>query len=99
MCLVDYIGFGKNTNRVDNSYLILNDYFELPIHQEGEVVVEYKYCVQTVRAIRDLVVKDKHPVNYITEVNNHISVNDFYLLFIVFFCYQHLAGWCWHILR
>ena len=68
MFLVDWIGFGRNTERVDNSFLILNDYFELPIHQEGEVLVDYKYSQDVVATIRDLVVEKGYPVNYITEV-------------------------------
>ena len=69
MFLVNWIGFGLNTVRVDNSYLILNNYFELPVHQEGEVLVDYKYSVEVLEAVRDVVIKGNFPVNYITEVN------------------------------
>jgi len=68
MHLVDIIGFGMTTHRIQNSYLILNDHFELPVHQEGEVLVDYQYSADVVRAVRDVAVN--HPVNYITEVNN-----------------------------
>ena len=68
MWLVDHVGFGIDTYRVDKSYLILNDYFELPVHQEGEVLVDYQYTVDAVKAVRDVIVKNNHYVNYITEV-------------------------------
>ena len=68
MWLVDHVGFGIDTHRVDKSYLILNDPFELPIHQEGEVIVDYQFSVPMVKAIRDVVLTERHPVNYITEV-------------------------------
>lgn len=70
MWLVDRAGFGRDTYRVDNSYLILNDYFDLPVHQEGEVLVHYEDCVKAVEAIHTLVVTERIPVNYITEVTN-----------------------------
>lgn len=66
MYLVDWIGFSENTHRVDKSYEIFNDYFELPIHQEGEIIVDYGHTVEAVRAVE--VVAKRFPVNYITEV-------------------------------
>lgn len=69
MWLVDYVGFGIDTDRTDISYRIFNDYFDLPIHAEGEVIVEYKYAVEAVQTLRDLVVENEYPVNYITEVS------------------------------
>ena len=57
------------TNRVDISYLIFNDYFELPIHQESEIIVPYSDSVKLVEIIRDVVIDNKFPVNYITEVS------------------------------
>ena len=48
----------------------MNDHFELPIHQEGEVIVAYKDCVETVQTIKDVIIRENHPVNYITEVSN-----------------------------
>lgn len=78
MWIVDHVGFGimlaLGSNRVDNSYLIFNDYFELPIHQEGEVIVDYQYSVQAVEAIRDEILKERHPVNYITEVRENLQL-------------------------
>ena len=73
MWLVDNVGFIIDTIRVDISYRIFNDYFDLPIHQEGEVIVHYNDSVRAVEAIRDIVVENKLPVNYITEVCNHGS--------------------------
>lgn len=69
MWLVDYVGFGIDTDRTDISYRIFNDYFDLPIHAEAEVIVEYKYAVEAVQTLRDLVVEHEYPVNYITEVS------------------------------
>lgn len=68
MYLVDHIGLGLTYTRVDNSYLILNDFFELPIHQESEIIVPYSDTVELVETIRDVVLKNSFPVNYITEV-------------------------------
>lgn len=68
MWLVDNVGFSLDTTRVDISYNIFNDYFDLPIHQEGEVIVDYKYSVEAVKAIWEVVKHKKIPVNYITEV-------------------------------
>ena len=70
MKLVNFFGFKIHgvRDRVENSYLIFNDYFELPMHQESEIIVPYKHSAELVRIIRDLVVDNKHPVNYITEV-------------------------------
>ena len=75
MWLADHVGFDVDTYRVDNSYLILNDHFELPTHQEGEVIVDYQYCVQAVEAIRKVILDERHPVNYITEVNIHCYIH------------------------
>ena len=69
MYLVDYIGLGMTTTRVDNSYLIFNDFFELPIHQESEIIVPYSDSVRLVETIRDVVLEKNIPVNYITEVS------------------------------
>lgn len=69
MWLVDHVGFGIDTDRTDISYRIFNDYFDLPIHAEAEVIVEYKYAVEAVQTLRDLVVENEYPVNYITEVS------------------------------
>ena len=68
MWLVNTIGLGMTRERVDYSYLIFNDYFELPIHQESEIIVPYSESVALVRAIRDVVLTNNVPVNYITEV-------------------------------
>lgn len=65
MKLVDTIGLQEHL-RVDKSYLIFNDYFELPIHQESEIIVPYSDSVALVQTIEEVAVK--HPVNYITEV-------------------------------
>ena len=70
MWAVNQIGLGWTSHRIENSYLILNDHFELPIHQEGEVIVAYKDCVETVKTIKDVIIRENHPVNYITEVSN-----------------------------
>ena len=74
MWLVDYVGFGINTDRTDISYRIFNDYFDLPIHAEAEVIVEYKYAVEAVQTLRDLVVENEYPVNYITEVSIVLTI-------------------------
>ena len=71
MWLVGYVGFIVDTTRVDISYKIFNDYFDLPIHQEGEVIVHYNDSVRAVEAIQETVVENKLPVNYITEVGSH----------------------------
>lgn len=68
MWLVNKIGLGMTTRRVDKSYLIFNDHFDLPIHQESEIIVPYKDSVELVKTIRDLVIEENFPVNYITEV-------------------------------
>lgn len=68
MLLVDYIGLGMTTVRVDISYLIFNDHFELPIHQESEIIVPYSDSVRLVEIIWDVINKNDIPVNYITEV-------------------------------
>lgn len=68
MWLVNKVGFSFDTTRVEISYKIFNDYFDLPIHQEGEVIVHYNNSVEAVEAIRDMVIKNGIPVNYITEV-------------------------------
>ena len=41
--------------------------------KKGEVIVHYNDSVIAVEAIRDIVVENKLPVNYITEVCNHGS--------------------------
>ena len=70
MWLVDNVGFIIDTTRVDISYRIFNDYFvDLPIHQGGEIIVHYNDSVR----VMDIVVENKLPVNYITEVRNHGS--------------------------
>lgn len=69
MWLVDHIGLGRITTRVDKSYLIFNDFHELPIHQESEIIVPYSDTVELVRIIRDVVLANNLPVNYITEVH------------------------------
>ena len=68
MYLVTLIGFSENTHRVANSYEIFNDYFELPIHQEAEIIVKYRHTVEAVRAVQSVVIDNQYPVNYITEV-------------------------------
>ena len=68
MYLVDNLGFIIDTTRIDVSYNIFNDYFDLPIHQEGEVIVHYNDSVRAVEAIKNVVIKEDIPVNYITEV-------------------------------
>ncbi len=74
MCLVDYLGLGMTTTRVDNSYLIFNDFFALPIHQESEIIVPYSDSVKLVETIRDVVLENNFPVNYITEVCYYNSI-------------------------
>lgn len=73
MKLVDYIGLGMVTRRVDKSYLIFNDYFQLPIHQESEIIVPYSDAVELVEIIWDVVIKNSFPVNYITEVRRQAA--------------------------
>ena len=68
MRFVNIIGFGCDTVRVDKSYNIFNDFFHLPVHQEGEVVVPYSRAAEAVRAIENEVLRHQHPVNYMTEV-------------------------------
>ena len=68
MWLVYWLGFFENTHRVDKSYEIFNDYFELPIHQAGEITVDYNHTVEAVRAVERLVKDNQFPVNCITEV-------------------------------
>ena len=77
MHFVNIIGFGCDTVRVDKSYNIFNDFFHLPVHQEGEVVVPYSHAAEAVRAIESEVLIHQHPVNYMTEVRKHLmySVN------------------------
>ena len=69
MWLVDWVGFHENTHRVDKSYEIFNDYFELPIHQEGEIIVDYEHTVEALKAVKKVVIDNQFPVNYITEVH------------------------------
>lgn len=71
MWLVNTLGFTIHgeTVRVDKSYLIFNDYFELPIHQESEIIVPYEHSVALVQTIRDVVLNNRFPVDYITEVS------------------------------
>ena len=70
MWLVDTLGFKIHgeTQRVDKSYLIFNDFFELPIHQESEIIVPFEHSVELVQTITDVVLKNNFPVDYITEV-------------------------------
>ena len=70
MWLVDNVGFFRDTTRVDVSYNIFNDHFDLPIHQEGEVIFHYNDTVRAIEAIRDVVIEKNIPVNYITEVGD-----------------------------
>ena len=76
MWLVDHVGFCLDTVRYDVSYKIFNDYFNLPIHQEGEVIVHYNESVRAVKAIQDMVIKNELPVNYITEVCVYIHITN-----------------------
>lgn len=71
MWFVNTLGFKIHgeTVRVDKSYLIFNDYFELPIHQESEIIVPYEQSVALVKTIRDVVLNNRFPVDYITEVS------------------------------
>ena len=71
MWLVTNVGFRGEEKRVDKSYKIFNDYFDLPIHQEGEIVVRYKDTEMAVRRIQQLVIDQSIPVNYITEVSDY----------------------------
>ena len=71
MWLVDNVGFFKDTTRVDVSYNIFNDYFDLPIHQEGEVIIHYNDTVRAIEAIQHVVIEKDIPVNYITEVRDY----------------------------
>ena len=68
MRLVDYIGFGSNSSRTDISYRIFNDYFDLPIHQESEIIVNYEDTVPAILALKQVIIDNSFPVNYITEV-------------------------------
>ena len=70
MWLVNTLGFRIHgeTLRVDKSYRIFNDYFELPIHQESEIIVPFEHSVELVQTIRDVVLTNNFPVDYITEV-------------------------------
>ena len=70
MWLVNTLGFRIHgeTLRVDKSYCIFNDYFELPIHQESEIIVPFEHSVELVQTIRDVVLTNNFPVDYITEV-------------------------------
>ena len=54
--------------RVDKSYLIFNNFFEIPIHQESEIIVPFEHSVELVQTIRDIVLTNKFPVNFFTEV-------------------------------
>lgn len=74
MWLVNNVGFPIDTTRVDVSYKIFNDYFHLPIHQEGEVVIHYNDSVRAVEAIQRVVTQNDIPVNYITEVCRYACV-------------------------
>lgn len=68
MHLADTVGFGPDTVRVDKSYTVFNHYFDLPVHQGSEIFVPYEDAAEAVRTIRDVVVKNRFPVNYVTEV-------------------------------
>ena len=74
MYFVDLVGFGCDTIRVDNSYKIFNDYFDLPIHQEGEVVIHYNDSKRAVNILKEVIVNEKIPVNYMTEVNTYVYI-------------------------
>jgi len=69
MWLVNRVGFGMDTDRTDISYRIFNDYFDLPIHAEAEIIVDYKDTVAAIETLRDVILENEFPVNYITEVN------------------------------
>lgn len=69
MWLVNRVGFGVDTDRTDISYRIFNDYFDLPIHAEAEIIVDYKDTVAAIETLRDVILENEFPVNYITEVN------------------------------
>ena len=70
MWLVNTLGFSIHgqTIRVDKSYLIFNIFHEIPIHQESEIIVPFEHSVELVQIIRDVVLTNKFPVNFITEV-------------------------------
>ena len=68
MWLVDHIGFGSPSDRTDISYRIFNDYFDLPIHQESEIIVNYEDTVPAILALSQVIIDNSFPVNYITEV-------------------------------
>ena len=81
MWLVTNVGFRGEEKRVDKSYKIFNDYFDLPIHQEGEIVVRYKDTETAVRRIQQLVIDQSIPVNYITEVSdNYYNIQRFTII-------------------
>ena len=82
MWLVNTLGFKIHgeTIRVDKSYLVFNDFFELPIHQESEIIVPFEHSVELVQTIRDVVLTNKFPVDYITEV---IRYDTDYILMIM----------------
>lgn len=69
MWLVDHVGFGFDSDRTDISYRIFNDYFELPIHADAEIIVDYKDTVAAVQTLRDVIIDSEFPVNYVTEVS------------------------------
>ena len=70
MWLVNTLGFSIHgqTIRVDKSYLVFNIFHEIPIHQESEIIVPFEHSVELVQIIRDVVLTNKFPVNFITEV-------------------------------
>ena len=81
MWLVNTLGFKIHgeTVRVDQSYLIFNDFFELPVHQESEIIVAYEHTVELVETIREVVLTNNFPVDYITEV---IMIDSLYSSYI-----------------
>ena len=68
MWLVYWIAFSQTTHRIDKSYEIFNIYFELPVHQVGEIIVDYNHTVEAVRAVERVVKENQFPINHVTEV-------------------------------
>ena len=66
--LLGNIAFGDEEHRIDISYKILNNYFDLPVHQSGEVMVPLANAADAIRTASDVVIDNQIPVNFITEV-------------------------------
>ena len=92
MWVVDYVGFGIDTTRTDISYKIFNDYFELPVHAEAEIIVEYKDTVAAIETLRDVIRDNNFPVNYITEVRNDLSLSSCSIMMSILYTRWKFGG-------